>query len=616
MNIFDKIKDSFGTGHMQTSPSVMEEGTQVRDPLKDYAEEVLGEHWNPRGSDYNPREIREIPSNDVLGPSVPRQTPDIPPELTRAVAPRVDASTDSVQVPPQSQEEMAREDYENSIFERVEKGMPMQDGLFADPTPRGQILPGTVLHDGTIYQPEGVPPPGEMVVPEVPGPSRSDGYGMGADAYREEYGTELPEDMSMFPDYINPLDQAHAAALEKEKNKPAQQIGGIDETVVDFQEPTDEDEDITPEEAVTIKEELAKAEPVAGGATPDETAKVAADDPKGFKKAMGWFTKTFGINGQDLAQTALFYAGSRLAGYSHSGSMTFAFDNAIKNTRSRGLFAQQLTNTGDYTNKSIAEFQKTGDRTKLVKTAVPNPIKRDMTSPKLDKKGGKWYKTTDKTGNIYYTDTNGNRRDGAGLIEPTDPETRSTMIDEASPRLTTLTNEFVDLKGKANDKHGKPINPNWQIKPTEAGANAVEIILDQHAGFKNSEQVNQATYTSVYSRALENAWRASESGTPVTDITPFVLAELDYYEAKNPWQKNLMIDGEPLPIDTWFDVKDAAMGQIKQIPGYDERIAQGYTPDQMLDFAMTQIHKKFLEDSTPEQQRKGDAFYRYLRANT
>jgi len=77
-----------------------------------------------------------------------------------------------------------------------------------------------------------------------------------------------------------------------------------------------------------------------------------------------------------------------------------------------------------------------------------------------------------------------------------------------------------------------------------------------------------------------------------------------------------MIDGEPLPMDVWFDVKDAAMGQIKQIPGYEERIAQGYTPDQMLDFAMKQIHKKFLEDSTPEQQRKGDAFYRYLRNNT
>jgi len=96
------------------------------------------------------------------------------------------------------------------------------------------------------------------------------------------------------------------------------------------------------------------------------------EDPTMAENIMGFFEDAFSdlFDGKELARMAIMYAGSRAMGYTHSGSLSYSMKNYIKrvdaNVAAREKFINSEKAIEAYTESSLQEYRKTGDRSKLI----------------------------------------------------------------------------------------------------------------------------------------------------------------------------------------------------------------------------------------------------------
>ena len=131
----------------------------------------------------------------------------------------------------------------------------------------------------------------------------------------------------------------------------------------------------------------------------EEAGNSASDGKK--KQAESMMKSFFGdlFDGTELKRMAILYAGSRLMGYSHAGSMKWAAGQYLNRVDAKAEGIQRLTASGKYTPESIQAYRESGDISDL--QAVGAPQKRTGN-----------FKTFYKDGKSYQAeevDINGNK---------------------------------------------------------------------------------------------------------------------------------------------------------------------------------------------------------------
>jgi hypothetical protein len=100
-------------------------------------------------------------------------------------------------------------------------------------------------------------------------------------------------------------------------------------------------------------------------------------DPATMDKIFEFFKGAFSdvFDGRELARMAIMYAGSRALGYSHGGSLNYSMKNYIKRVDASVAAREKFINSAEaikrFTPASLAEYRKTGDRSKL-KSLAPD----------------------------------------------------------------------------------------------------------------------------------------------------------------------------------------------------------------------------------------------------
>jgi hypothetical protein len=332
--------------------------------------------------------------------------------------------------------------------------------------------------------------------------------------------------------------------------------------------------------------------------TQEDVKSVAEEDPTGFAKAMSWVKNAFGVTGQDLAKFAALYAGSRLAGYDHQGSMSWSFEVAGSDLQERRRLHTTIANTGKYTPASLEEYNKTGDFSKL--TAIKDPkngIKIDFTSAMLTRKGDRVvYPATLANGDKVYVDAKGNRHHGF-VKDPEDDETNREIYEEYEPKVVAIGKEYT-TPGKGKD--GKTL-PEWYTgSETADAALATEFAL-QWAN-DNGIPPNSAAFGGIVSGAWEQARRwAQSSGKEVKSIQPFLDQQKVYVTSNDAWAGALKNkDGSKLDVEQFGQVSNSVMTVLQQDPEfstYAKRADQGT----MVAWAMKALYSDF--EALPKEQR-------------
>ena len=89
-------------------------------------------------------------------------------------------------------------------------------------------------------------------------------------------------------------------------------------------------------------------------------------------KSIEYFKNAFSsmFNGEELARMALTYAGSRVLGYNHGGSLNYSMKNYIKRVDANLAAAKKFSLTDkareDYTEESLKKYAQTGNRNDLI----------------------------------------------------------------------------------------------------------------------------------------------------------------------------------------------------------------------------------------------------------
>lgn len=570
-NIFDWVRDTFTAPKMQTAPHVVDQGSYVYDPETAAAEAALG-----------------VPPVEPL------------PQHAQPVPAGTEDDTVYIHGQPVSYSKLLEAQGQNTgepTYDPV-PGMPADEfGM----TPMDQDMVDA-MGEAALDDPNSLLPPPMDDPNAVPNGADYRGIipaedGMGADGLIPMEG-------------YNPVD-AEGKPQDQEKPTPnphPEALPGLTDPV------KDEDPDLTKEDAEEIVKGVEATGPV-NGVDPEQVKKVAAEDPKGFKKAMNWFADTMGLQSKDLYRMAFLYAGSRIAGYDHSGSMSWAFETGMKMVDGRESMVQRLQETGKYTPKSIEEFKKTGDRSKLKLTTSSNPVKTDFTKPMVGKDGKRYYKRTDKTGNVWYETVGGGRSDGTGLRDPSDDQSRVEMMNEAAPKVTELVNDMLELNGVTQVK-GEPTVPGWKVPPTAAGTDGMAVILDNYPNFNHSDEISSSMFNDVMRNATEMAIADAKRGKTVTDIKPYVLAQIQYYTDDGNdggWKQSLMnTNGEKLKMAEWTMLRGDVVRGFEKAPEY-QKLVEKVGQKEAVNRIFQKFHKEW-QTAVPEEKRnKGTStFYGWL----
>ena len=109
------------------------------------------------------------------------------------------------------------------------------------------------------------------------------------------------------------------------------------------------------------------------GAAEAAVKKAGSDGKDKVDEAEGWLAETFGglFDAQELKRMAILYAGSRLLGNSHAGSLNWAAEGYLDRVSAHEANVQKLIEKGEYTPASIQNFKKTKDYSVLIKTGTP-----------------------------------------------------------------------------------------------------------------------------------------------------------------------------------------------------------------------------------------------------
>jgi len=225
----------------------------------------------------------------------------------------------------------------------------------------------------------------------------------------------------------------------------------------------------------------------------------------------GWFKESFQqmFNGPELARMAMVYAGARVLGYDHGGSLNYSMKNYLKRVDSNLASAKAFSLTDkardDYTEASLKEYAKTGDRNKLMPKTGKLAMKQTSGSAYL-RGVGKVQKYKDANG-VEYISYKGKSVPVSSLLGYIEPWDESVQGDKAvsgeyskfAEEATKVANSNYNLsKGTKNkETYDTTIKTNSIKIGKEANRVYRDLIRKNHLSVNDTINMQSSINTAI-----------------------------------------------------------------------------------------------------------------------
>jgi len=226
------------------------------------------------------------------------------------------------------------------------------------------------------------------------------------------------------------------------------------------------------------------------------------------------------FDSKELGRMAILYAGSRLMGYSHGGSLQYAAKQYLTRVDAKAAnhqkYVQELTKSGKYTTKSVSDYNKSKDINDLIPAGVPvNPTGQFKTffSPTGQKvratqvKQGKstyWVKPDGSKINASYTDD-------ASMVSGT--KEFANRVKQDTKQYADMISELRTQFGTTKTKDG--VEYSTKLAPTVAGNTVARWSIKNGVPADMMGQIVENAYHS----AIQHS---QATGEKVRDLTPFL----------------------------------------------------------------------------------------------
>ena len=227
------------------------------------------------------------------------------------------------------------------------------------------------------------------------------------------------------------------------------------------------------------------------------------------------------FDSKELARMGILYAGSRLLGYSHGGSLQYAAKQYLTRVDAKAAghdkYVKELTKSGKYSTKSIAAYNKSKDINDLIPVGTPiNPTGNFKTfyGPNGKQVRAQSYKVGKAT--VWKTPDgktiNANYKEDASAV----PGTKE--YGERVKKDTSLyTNMIKDLRsqfGTTPVEGGKDLYAT-ELAPTIAGGKVAKWAADNNIPAEYMGSIVENAYHSALTHG-------KDTGEKVRDLTPFL----------------------------------------------------------------------------------------------
>jgi len=229
-------------------------------------------------------------------------------------------------------------------------------------------------------------------------------------------------------------------------------------------------------------------------------------------KSIEFFKNAFSsmFNGEELARMAMIYAGSRVMGYDHGGSLNYSMKNYIKRVDANLAYAKKAVLDKDFAAKyspaSLIKYAKTGDMSDLIPSSAGASMTQTSGSAYL-RGVGKVQKYKDTNG-VEYVGIGGKYVPVTKVSQFLEPWDESVQGDKA---VQTQFSQYAEEAMKmGNEKFGLKQVKGKNPSDTRASINTKRIGLEANRVYrdiirKNSLSVNDTLdmRTSI-STAIDN----------------------------------------------------------------------------------------------------------------
>ena len=292
-------------------------------------------------------------------------------------------------------------------------------------------------------------------------------------------------------------------------------------------------------------------------ASDKEIEAVVKKDPSTLNKAEGFLKGILGdlFDTKELKRAAVMYAGSRLLGYNHQGSLRHSLKGYIGRIDSKAAARDSFikSNAKNYTSESLQAYKESGDLTSLKPVGTPTNVTGEFKS--FYKNGKEFRAQKYKVGkNSYWsadggkTPINSSYHENASAVKGT-KEYNQRVSSEAKDNVAVikdLQSRFDEIKGK----DGKPSTFRTEISPALQGKKIAEWAAEN--------DVDAAQVGSLMEQAYHDAINDSaHTGRKPRDLTPYL---------------NSLIIREHVGTPSLFQVKENEDGSPVYVSGAKMRV--------------------------------------------
>ena len=227
------------------------------------------------------------------------------------------------------------------------------------------------------------------------------------------------------------------------------------------------------------------------------------------------------FDSKELARMGILYAGSRLLGYSHGGSLQYAAKQYLTRVDAKAAghdkYVKELTKSGKYSTKSIAAYNKSKDINDLVPVGTPlNPTGQFKT---FYGPNGKQVRAQQvKAGKSTYWMKPDGTKINSSYTEDASAVRGTKEYGERVKKDTSLyTNMIKDLRsqfGTTPVEGGKDLYAT-ELAPTIAGGKIAKWAADNNIPAEYMGSIVENAYHSALTHG-------KDTGEKVRDLTPFL----------------------------------------------------------------------------------------------
>ena len=265
-----------------------------------------------------------------------------------------------------------------------------------------------------------------------------------------------------------------------------------------------------------------------------EVKKAAEQNPSKVDEAIGSLKSLFGdlFDTKELARMGVLYAGSRLLGYSHNGSLRYSAKQYLSRVDAKAAniasTKKELLKTGKYTPESIEAYAKSGVATDLIPAG--SPITHTGNFKTFYKNGTRVRATEVKSGNnTYWLAPNGKKIDASFIDDASrvrGTKEYSERIKKDSTAYSSMVKELRSTFGTTKLKDKADVF-GTELTPSVAGNKIAKWAAEENVPAEEMGSIVE----NAYHAALEHS---KLSGEKVRDITPFLNQQYVISQVGNP----------------------------------------------------------------------------------